>query len=115
MRHINPCRANPSSRTAFPRRKTDRAITKRELGKLAQSGRKAIEHLLLCILMRPRITTEADIAELNALGALFKHYNDDLSAYLAQPGRTKVIDDTNKSGKWPAQSHENIYGEAYAQ
>lgn len=99
MRPIQPCRKSPRSRTAIPRRKASRMITRRELGKLAQSGRKAIEYLLLCILIRPRATTEADIAELNALGDLLKHYDDVLSAYLSRPDRTSSIDATNRPEK----------------
>jgi cytosine/adenosine deaminase-related metal-dependent hydrolase len=56
-------------------------VTKKELRQLIKSGRAAIEYRMLGVAIRPRALTQTDDAELRALRALLKKYDELMSAH----------------------------------
>ena len=62
-------------------RKKDVFMTKAKLRKLIQSGRSAIEHCMLGVLIKPGALENADHAEMEQLTALLMTYNELMAAY----------------------------------
>ncbi len=62
-------------------------MTYEKFQELAQHGRRAIELRMVGILIRPRVLTDADNAELDSVKALLERYNELMDGkYWYRPG-----------------------------
>ncbi len=81
-----------------PMRKKDVFMTKAKLRKLIRSGRSAIEHRMLGVLIKPGALEAADHAEMEQLTALLMTYNE-LMAVHEQPKVPSITTHDRNGGK----------------
>ncbi|OIR06120.1 hypothetical protein GALL_119170 [mine drainage metagenome] len=74
-------------------------VTRTELCEMVRSGRTAIEYRLLGVLMRPRMFTEADEKELEALKELITRYDELMAVCLEPPEMPEAVGDADGDTK----------------